>query len=348
MSHAPVFTHPTAPTWRDIPQAASPRPVNRTGRRRLIFSALRFWSFAGLVAASLLFGYFAVRVWRDNPGGLAGPAESAPLREIVARSDGVLDLAWVQRTLSITPGVGLMTLDLPALQDRLVASGQVRVAVVSRRLPDVLSVVLEERSPVLRIMTQGGDGSQAALFVARDGAVFTGEGYAPDLVNALPWLDGVALVRDISGRGFAPIPGLAAVSDLLGTARASAPPLARTFHSVSLSRFERDGLIIVRTPEVAEILFGAQSELGYFQQLARLDYILDEFRSQASPPALRSINLALGGRQVPVAFEPAAPPAARGARPTPAAERPAARPTPSTLTFFRPQPLPVPNRSRDL
>jgi len=345
MNQVSAFSHPTTGTWRDIPQAAAPRPATRTGRRRLVLSAVRFWTITGLFVASLLAGYVAFRTWRDNPGGLAGPAESVPLREIIARSDGVLDLAWVKRTLAVEPGVGLMTLDLLALHDRLLASGQVQTAVISRRFPDVLSVVLEERSPVLRVLAQGEDGIGNALFVARDGTVFSGEGYAETLISGLPWLEGVTLTRDVSGRGFARIDGLAAVSDLLGTARTAAPALGRSFHSVSLARFARDRLIIVRTPEVAEIFFGAHAELGFFQQLARLDYILDELRAQPSPQPIRSINLSLGGRQVPVAFEPASPasgsgrPARSGAAATATAvsERPAAPgQVPSGYTFFRP------------
>jgi POTRA domain, FtsQ-type len=338
MSPATAYSHPPAATWRDIPQGEPPRPVNRTGRRRVVMSALRFWTLAGLVSASLLGGYIGVRTWRDNPAGLAGPAESAPLREIVSRSDGVLDLAWVKRTMAVSPGVGIMTLDLAELRDRLLATGQVRTAVVTRRLPDVLTVLLEERSPVLRVTEPGGESGRPPLFVARDGAVFGGEGYDEALVSLLPWLEGVRLARDASGRGFARIDGLVAVSDLLGTARSAAPGLARSFQSVSLTRFAKDGVIIVSTPEVREILFGANAELGYFQQLARLDFVLDELRARANPQVVKSINLSLGGRQVPVAFEPVAPvvpAAARSSRAAAAAARPAAQP-PATYTFFHP------------
>jgi cell division protein FtsQ len=336
MSTLSAFPHPTTGTWRDIPQVAAPRPSTRTGRRRLIMSAVRFWTVTGLVVTSLLAGYIGFRTWRDNPAGLAGPAKSAPLREIIARTDGVLDLAWVKRTLAIEKGAGLMTLDLPALRKRLLASGQVHTAVVSRRLPDVLTVVMEERSPVLRVLGQEEAGAPAALFVARDGAVFSGEGYEEVLTSGLPLLEGVALTPDASGRGFARIDGLVAVSDLLGTARSAAPAIARSFHSVSLARFARDRLIIVRTPEVAEIFFGAHAEHGFFQQLARLDYILDELRGQPSPQPIRSINLSLGGRQVPVAFEPAVPAPGSGRTTRPGAPVAATRQPPASYTFFRP------------
>jgi cell division protein FtsQ len=316
-------------------------------------SAVRFWTLAGLAVASLLAGYMALRTWRDNPSGLAGPSDAVPLREIVARTDGVLDLAWVKRTLAVEPGVGIMTLDLAELKARLLASGQVRTAVVTRRFPGVITVVMEERSPVLRVMTRSEDGGRTPLFVARDGAVFTGEGYDELIVAGLPWLEGVQLARDTSGRGFSRIDGLLAVSDLLGTARSTAPALAHSFHSVSLARYARDRLIIVSTAEVSEICFGAQAELGYFQQLARLDYILDELRSRLGPQqTVRSINLSLGGRQVPVAFEvpvpaPTSATSTRSGTVVASSGDHGGKTAPKQYSFFRPQSSPVPNSSRD-
>lgn len=342
MNHVTILPQ-TAPTWRDTvaPQAA-PRPRTRTGRRRLILSALRHWAVVGLVIASLIFGYIAWRTWNDNPAALAAPATSAPLREVVVRSDGVLGRAWVEHTLGVSPGanVPLMSLDLDALRDRLIESGQVRVAVVARRFPDVLAITLEERSPVLRVRAQASDGVERHLFVARDGFVFAGEGYDDSVVLGLPWLAGVTLARDLSGRGFAPVPGLDSVSDLLGTARASAPGLAKDFQVVSLARYARDGVILVRTPEVAEIAFGTRDD--FYRQIARLDYILDELRAKSGASPVRSINLAVGGRQVPVAFEPppeppAAPTRNRPARPaSPVPSTPVPTPAaPAALTFFR-------------
>lgn len=334
MNHVPIIPQ-TAPTWRDtLAPAAAARPRNRTGRRRLFFVAFRRVFGAVLVAACLISGYMAWRVWNENPAALAAPSASEPLREIVVRSDGVLGLAWVERSLAIEPGASLMSLDLDALRDRLLESGQVRVAVVARRFPDVLAVTLEERSPVLRVRAQEADGVERHLFVARDGFVFTGEGYDDATVLGLPWLGGIALTRNLSGGGFSPVPGMDSVSDLLGTVRASAPALSRDFHVISLARYARDGVIVVRTPEVPEIVFGTRDD--FYRQIARLDYILDELRVRPGAAPLRSINLSIGGRQVPVAFDPppAPPPRETGAR----RARPAApaRPSPQQqLTFFR-------------
>lgn len=335
MNHVPILPQ-TAPTWRDtLAPEAAPRPRNRTGRRRLLLASLRHWLGVGLFAACLGFGYVAWRAWNDNPAALAAPAPSAPLREIEVRGDGVLGRAWVENTLGVRPGVPLMSLDLDVLRDRLLQSGQVRVAVVARRFPDVLAVTLEERSPVLRVRARTADGAEHQLFVARDGFVFNGEGYDDSVLAALPWLAGTTLARNLSGDGFAPVPGIESVSDLLGTARASAPWLAKDFQVVSLSRYARDGVIVVRTPEVGEVVFGTRDD--FYRQIARLDYILDEVRARPGAAPIRSVNLSIGGHQVPVAFEPPPQPAAREAgahRARPIAPRPAPAPA-QNLTFFR-------------
>lgn len=321
MTPAPLQPN-AAPTWRDALGAeAPPRPRNRTGRRRLVFSALRLWVGLGLIVACTVFGYLGYRAWTINPASLAAPAPSATLREITVRGDGVLGLGWVERTLDLRLGTPLPSLDLESLRLRLLRTGQVRVAVVSRRFPDILAITLEERHPVLRVRPRHDE--DAWLYVARDGHIFSGEGYSAETNAALPWLEGMELVRRQTGIGFSPVSGMDAVADLLGTARASAPALAKEFQAISLARFTLDGALLVRTPAVAEIVFGGRDD--FYKQLARLDYILDDLQRRAPNRAIRRIDLGIGNRQVPVTFEEPAP--------APAVRRPAAPPPrPSAYT----------------
>ncbi len=328
MNHVSIVPQ-TAPGWRDVViQDTPPRPRNGVARRRLALASVRHWAAIGAAAACLIFGYIGWRAWRDNPAVLAAPASAAPVREIALRTDGVLTRAWVERTLKIDRRAGLMDLDLAALRDRLLHSGQVRTAVLVRRFPDVLAVILEERSPVLRVhaRSETGPGAEDPLFVARDGFVFGGELYPDHLLAGLPLLGGVTPSRHATGRGFAPIEGMESVAALLGTARSSAPALAKQFEVVSLARFARDGVVLVRTPEAAEIAFGTRDD--FYLQIARLDYILEQLRARPAGAApIRSIDLSVGGRQVPVAFDP--PPA-------PARATPASRPPPRATETARP------------
>ncbi len=304
----PAITAPEPRTWRDLPQPIKPRAMSREGRKRRVLAAAK----SVLAVATLLAvgwgGTELIAVLKKNPARLAAPANSAPVRSVVLRTDGVLDEAWARETLVLAPKVGLMTLDLAALQARLLAGGQVQAAELTRRLPDTLLVTLHERAPVARVMTQAGDDTPRPLLVAQDGTVFDGRGYAPETVEQLPWLDGVKLKK--SGPGLAPIRGMDAVADLMLAVRTHVPELARRFRVVSLARLEADGVLVVTSDDVGEVVFGARGNLA--RQAAQLDYTLAATRRQFPVESLR-VNLAVGGGQVLVARLMAEPPAGRPA-----------------------------------
>ncbi|HZP59847.1 MAG TPA: FtsQ-type POTRA domain-containing protein [Opitutaceae bacterium] len=304
---------PPARTWQDISQEVNPRAMSKAGRRRRLGALLKIGGGI-LLAATAAWGALEVyRVVAAPPQKLAAAGTEVPLKDVTLVTDGVLDHAWVVRTLALPKNASLMTLDLYALRARLLADGQVCAAVLTRNFPATLAVSLQERAPVARLMAQIGAAAPRALLVARDGVVYDGEDYAPALLNSLPWLDGVRLVR--SGRGFAPIDGMETVADLLATARNQAEPLYRSFQVVSLAHLAADGELLVRTKEIPEVTFNTRDD--FFRQLARLDYVLDLARTQPDKP-LKSVNLA-DGLQVPVALETnlAAPPAVRVAAPAP-------------------------------
>ena len=307
---------PPARTWRDISQHVSPRAMSRAGRRRRYMAALKVVGAVMVLAATAWGGVEISEVLANNPRKLAAVEPQAPLKNIALTTDGVLDHAWVVRTLALPKNANLMALDLFALRSRLLADGQVCAAVLTRSFPATLTVNVQERAPVARLMAQIGDEPPRPLLVARDGVVYQGEGYAPALLDTLPWLDGIKLVR--AGRGFAPIDGMETVAALLAAARNQAEPLYRNFVVVSLSRLASDGELVVRSKDVPEITFSTRDD--FLRQLARLDYVIDLARTQPDKP-LQSVNLA-DGLEVPVALEsnarlsvPAAP-----ARATPRAD----------------------------
>ena len=327
------IANPSAPrNWRDLPQPVTPRAMSREGRKRLV---LAIGNVVGLVVllGATAWGLYEIRAtWEHNPERLIAPTDGAPLRGLAVHSDGVLDRAWVETTLALPPGASLMQLDLAQLQQRLLAGGQVRTAVLTRRFPDVLAVALQERQPVVRLLAQAGAGAPQTLLVARDGVVYPGNGYPPEQVAALPFLDGVRLVP-AAGGGFVPLEGLDAVALLLDTARDSAAGLLAGFRVVSLARFAPDRVLVVRSAEVPEIVFGLRDDFSI--QLAHLASILQ--RGSA-----KSVNLAVGGNQVPVVPEDPLPVAGRGPSVRPA---PLAVPPGPGRVFF---PSPNPPTQRDI
>jgi len=350
----PAPTLGTARSWRDIPQEVAPRSMSREGRRRVNMSSIK-WGVGALVVAVAAWGLVEIlQTWQQNPTKLAAPVKSEPLRTIKLTTDGVLDLAWIERRLELPKGVTLMELDLLRLQSDLLADGQIRTAVLTRKFPDTLVASVQERSPVGRLRVADAYGVAGDYLVARDGVIFSGANFAPTLTSALPWLDGVKLHR--AGSGFIPVAGMETVADLFATAQANVPQLYRNWRILSLERLAEDGEIVVKTADGMQIVFGMRDD--FFKQVALLDSVLAEMRSQPQR-AIATIDLTFGKRQVPVSFVPmeVSPPAAapgtgslnrqKPQRPGVAKDAPRAAPA-SRPSFFTFQPSQTRKTTRDL
>ncbi len=276
---------PNTRSWRDIPQQLKPRAMSAGGRRRVWRRSLRS------VMAILAIVFIGVVAWGvsealqdQGPGSAARAADATPVKEIALATDGVLDRAWITRTLALPKAATLMELDLDQLHDRLLAGGQVRSATVARKFPATLAVTLAERMPVARIMAQLADGATRELLVARDGVVYEGAGYDPAIVNSLVWLDGVKLVR--TRDRFQPITGMEPVADLLAKARNEAPHLYATWKVISLARLESDNELVVSSTVVEKVTFSVA--VDFFRQLALLDVLVD------TGQPLKDVDLAIG------------------------------------------------------
>jgi len=321
----PAPIPPPARSWRNISQGGAAHVTTKAGRRRRLAAAVRNAALVAVGLGALWAGVEVYLTLEYNPSRLKEPVRAVPLRQIAFSTDGVLNRAWLDRTLSLPSEASLMTLDLVALERRLLASGQVKIASLRRRFGDnTLVVALQERSPVVRIQVQEGDSSPRLAYVARDGVVYLGEGAGPAGAERLPWLDGVRL-RRTPRHDFEPVPGMELVADLLATAQTLAPELSDGWTIVSLSRLAADQEIAVRSRDIPEIVFDAKESFSH--QIAKLAYIADSLRRQNLPPMQR-VNLALG-EQVPVEMQAAAPSKAAA----PAAARPAAPSTAQRRDF---------------
>lgn len=294
---------PSARSWRDIPQNIAPRAMSATGRRRMAMATIKSVLLLTVALVAAFAGYEIWQTWQSDPTKVTAPVKSSPLKQIVLRTNGVLDQPWVEATLALPKAIDLMELDLHALRDKLLAGGQVRTAVLARKFPDTLTITLDERSPIAQLRTGSGGGEFTDYLVARDGTVFLGACYDQQLVSALPYLD-LATTRLVRTRtGFQPLTGMETIADLLNTARGNVPNHYRNWKVVSLARFYTDGDIIVRSKDVPEIIFGTRE--NFYKQVAYLDFILEQAQARPERP-LKTVNLAVGGTQVPVAFEPVA------------------------------------------
>jgi POTRA domain, FtsQ-type len=321
---------PTTRSWRDIPQPVRPVSMGREGKKRLLLATGNIVGLILVLGGAVWGGYHLFSVWSTTPTSITAPTKGVPIRDFVVRTDGVLDKPWVQRTLELPKAVSLMELNLADLKRRLEESGQVSKAVLERRFPDVLAVTLQERTPVARVRALIGNADPVSFMVSRDGTVYSGFGYDVQMSDALPYIDGVKLIRE--GSAFVPLEGMEAVADLLGTAQASAPALYHSFKIVSLARFALDRTLTVKSTDVEVITFGASQD-SFYRQIARLDYILEETRRQNTGNVLKSVNLAVGDKQVPVAFDTASADREPSRSPAASATRPGSSPGTSFFTL---------------
>ena len=296
MKPADHIAEPPGRSWRTIRQEVSSPAMSRRGRRRQLWAWFKLTALGTTIGMVVWGGISLFHSWSTDRAALATAVHSEPVKEMAVISDGVLDQKWAVGALALPKGASLMALDLPALRNKLIAFGQVRVAVLTRSFPDTLVISLLERTPVARI--QASDGLLTRqLFVAKDGTVYDGLNYDKALVASLPWLDGVRLVKD--GKDFAPIDGMADVSALLTTAQLQAPHLYRGWTVVSLARLAEADEIIVKAQDVQKIIFSRKRD--FYKQVAQLDYVID--RSHVLPePNLQMVNLTLEG-QVPVRLQ---------------------------------------------
>lgn len=278
------FNPPSSRNWRDIPQPVKPRAMSREGRRRLTLAVMR-GSVVALVAGGVIWSCWEInRAVNERSGPALVKGESVTSINLI--TDGTLDQAWVRRTLALPKNATLLKLNLEQLRQRILAHGQVIHATVVRDLPSTLVVRVTERSPVARVMAEVG-GEQQMLFVARDGAVFSGVGFDEGMIETLPWLAGVKIVR--TEKGFLPIAGMPTVTELLAKAKLQAEHLYLTWRVVSLDRLESDGVVEVRTKQDGlRVRFSTRQD--FFSQLARLDYIIDETQRRTGLSA-KSIDL---------------------------------------------------------
>jgi hypothetical protein len=267
------------------------------GRWRVVMAGCRGAAWIALLGGLGWGTWTVVAALQDNPRQIPEVAKSIPVRppELKTMRDGVLDDAWLARTLELPLGASLMELDLENLQARVLADQQVLTANITRLFPDRLIVQVTERMPIARIRVDLG-GVQRDLLVARDGVLFFGTGFESGMLKTLPWLDGIVISRE--GAAFRPVPRMDIVAQLLADAQFSAPHLYQYWQSVSLARLEADRELEVTMKSGTKALFTAKG--SFFVQLANLDEIVE--RLSRIPGIRARIDLTLG-REVPVTIE---------------------------------------------
>ena len=135
----PATIPPPSRSWKDIRQGVNPRAMSKEGHRRRRFANLKFAAICALVIGGTVAAIELYLTLESNPSEITDSGRSVPLKQVVFSTDGVLDQTWLDRTLALPKKASLMKLDLAAMEQRLLASGQVRRSCSGGGLPTIRS-----------------------------------------------------------------------------------------------------------------------------------------------------------------------------------------------------------------
>jgi cell division protein FtsQ len=157
-------------------------------RRRLIRSAVVFIVVIGIaipgVWLSLLGGAGTVSRITNNAFVAASHASGLAVHEIRLSGRRNADRNALMTAIGVARDTPIFAVNLERLQERIENLGWIEHARISRRLPDVIAIHVEERTPFARWQHDG-----QLVVIDRAGVVVTA--HQPDLYRALPLVVGV-------------------------------------------------------------------------------------------------------------------------------------------------------------
>lgn len=242
-------------------------PARRVRRaRRLLRAAARVLGVALVLAAVGVVGLVTVGWVRTTPLLAVRTVELQGLRRLSEEA--------VRSTAGIEPGTSLLTLDVPAIEDRLEAVPGVRSARVVRHLPGRVVLQVAEREPYALINVSAGGGAAGdagGLLWVDDEGFLVGPGDRPG-APALPILSGVE--EAATGVDHPPSDRLRAGLALLRAVQRVGGQVAARISEVDLASADGPVLYLV---DGAEVRVGGAA---WEERLARLDGVLGELDSR--------------------------------------------------------------------
>jgi len=169
---------PKTPRPPKQPRATATRGRRRAQRFRLDLTPVQKFAAIGVAATALFVGSASVwqsgflqRIWRDTGESVLHLTALAGFRttEITVAGRRRIPTDQIVTALGARHGDPILGLDIVAARDRLEALPGIRAAVIERRLPGSLHLVIVEREPVALWQYEG-----VYTLVDRDGKVIPG------------------------------------------------------------------------------------------------------------------------------------------------------------------------------
>ena len=230
---------------------------------------------AGRVAAGLAVAAGALLVERGLAAAARHPYFS--LREIDVHARGRLDAKTVVAWAGIFPGMSVWDVSERDAEQRMLAHGRIRQALVERTLPGKVRIAVEEREPVGIVL------ANRSLLVGADGEVFPEIEGEP--IDGLPYVTGFA-GKDLSSAPAAERLRAAARVIRLWREHSSWPVISEV-------RPEGEELVVFVAGTPLAVRFAAQASTDDF---ARLSAVLELWRGREAQVA--AIDLSLPGEAV--------------------------------------------------
>lgn len=208
-----------------------------------------------------------------------------PVKQILFHTDGNLTALWCKKYLSLPNDTDILDVDIAALQRSIGKCPQVKNITVMRKFPDTIAIEIEERKPILRLMVQEGR-AKKIMFIDGDGVVFPLEIGDNFTQNQLPFLSGIALVKE--GDGYQKVPNVDKIQELLTIAKAKYWPIYTQIEVVEMSSLNRVNApwskIKMRCQFASQVIF---KDNDFDEQLKRLDFILNTPKLKSRIPVNR-------------------------------------------------------------
>ena len=229
---------------------------------------------------------------------------------VEVETDGVIPRDAVLETADVREGMNIFRLDLDRAKARLETLPQVQRVLVQRQLPNKVSIVISERKPVAWIAPDAGARTREEVFASPKSFLVDANGVLLRARKVLPQYSGLPILRNANADRLAPgqvadAEGIRAALDLL---RAHGDSLVGARFGIDEIDLSRGYGLSVRDRNGLQVLFGLDDpEL----QLRTLDTVLSAVGNSGRHPATISLmTLEARQRNIPVTFQPDAPPAA--------------------------------------
>lgn len=280
-------------SWRRIIQSGL-KEVSVHAKKRHFLLRLKVYVLLGgliVLVGMLAFGVYCYKKYSFS-GGLM-----PQVKQFEIQSNGALKEFLLVSFLDLKKDIGIMNVDIFAMQDRLKSLTQVKDVTIERKFPDTIKIIINEYMPIVKIVTLNENGKKEGLLISKEGHVFKGYGYSSKQLKQIPYLTGIQLYK--SGKDFNSVPCMNYLDELLRCAQLEVPELYKYWKSISLTYCQNKSthlgaFIKVKTKNLGELIFSPEK---FELQLDHLKSIVD-YASQQKLATIERIDLSMGNQAI--------------------------------------------------